>query len=438
MKKLVGLMTLALCVAMVGTAFAAGGHYKVGGDWTLGAGGTYVIVQDGTNRVLVGAAIDGVDPKHAWVNKDFGANYTIRCDVNVLTWADKADPSRAGIVGRLQPVGVSKDNPKNDVGVCLLVHNSTTEVQFLNDLQGWGPVVAFKWLPRTWYTMEMTFNGDNVSGKITNKSKATDTMDIPSWAIKTPENRKTGFVGITASTAAGQTVQYDNFEVIVDGKVVFSDGFEGTTEVPNAVGLTNDWVAGNAGYYVVSGGQLFAIATNGSDPKHVWYKKELIGGGSISADVTMLSWDTNPTHDWSRAGVALHIKPAGTADPTRDLGVCLLFHQELGQVQFLNDQRAWGDANTFKWAVGTKYAFVESSDGKIVKGSIGGTALKDWTFPDPQNRANGFAGLTASTQPGQIAVFDNVVVTTDLAGATSFKDDFAKFFSGTDNWELFQ
>ena len=66
--------------------------------------------------------------------------------------------------------------------------------------------------------MEMTFDGDNVSGKITNKAKPTDTLDIPSWPIKTPENRKTGFVGITASTGAGLTVQYDNFEVIVGGK----------------------------------------------------------------------------------------------------------------------------------------------------------------------------------------------------------------------------
>ena len=53
MMKKVGFMTLALSVAITCLTFAAGGHYKVGSDWQIGAAGTYVVVQDGTNRVLV-------------------------------------------------------------------------------------------------------------------------------------------------------------------------------------------------------------------------------------------------------------------------------------------------------------------------------------------------------------------------------------------------
>ena len=121
-----------------------------------------------------------------------------------------------------------------------------------------------------------------------------------------------------------------------------------------------------------------------------------------------------------------------------DLGLNLLFHQELNRVQFLNDQRAWGDAETLAWKIGTKYPFKLSSDGKTVKGTIGTFALKDWAIPDPQNRTNGFAGITASTQPGQIAAFDNVVIT-DAAGNVVFKDDFAITVpSAAENWELFR
>jgi len=439
MKKQVGLMTLVLCLALVGSAFASTGHYKLSDDWQVGEYGVYVITaESSTNRVLVGASLNTGDPKHAWVNKDFGSDYTVRCDVEVLTWLEDADASRAGICGRLKPVGASTDNPTLDVGVCLLVHQTTDAVSFLNDKTGCGTKVTYNWLPRTWYTMEMTFSGNNVSGKITNKSDSTDTVDIPSWAIPTPANRTTGFAGITASTAAGQTVYYDNFEVLVGGNVVFSDDFEGTDEVPNAVGLTNNWVAGNAGYYIVDDGQLYAIATNGDDPKHLWYKGEISGGGSISADVTMLSWDTLPTQDHSRAGVALHIKPAGTAEKaSNDVGINLLFHLNYNTVSFLNDLTGWGNAETFAWVLGTTYTFQMTSDGTNVTGSIGTHSMTKWAFPTPANRKNGFAGITASTQAGQITAYDNIVVS-DSAGNVVFKDDFATFFSATDNWEVFQ
>jgi len=439
MAKRIGLMALVVCFAISGIAYA-GGHYKLGKDWKVGEFGVYVITQESdTNRALCTASLDTGDPKHAWVNKSFGEDYTIKCDVQILTWANEEDASRAGIGGHIQPNGTAADGT-HDRGVNILFHQNLTTAQFLNDLRGWGDAQTFTWALRTWYTMEITFAGDNVTGSITNKSKPTDTIALPSWAVPDPQNRRGGFAGVTASTAAGQVVYFDNFQVIQNGQVVFSDDFEGTDAAADSVGLSSNWVAGQAGYYVNYGGKLYAIATNGSDPKHLWYKNELVGGGGISADVTMMSWDTLTTHDHSRAGLAVNIQPDGTApDGTGDRGICLLLHQELTQVQFLNDLRAWGDAQSFTWKVGTKYTFKESSDNTTVKGSIGTFTLPDWAFPDPQNRQDGFAGVTASTRAGQIASFDNVVIT-DAAGNTVFTDDFTSFYgsSSADNWELFK
>lgn len=439
MAKRIGLVAIALCIAFTGVTYAAG-HYKLGKDWKVGEYGVYVITQESdTNRVLCTASLDTGDPKHAWVNESFGEDYTIKCDVQILSWADAADASRAGIGGHIQPNGTAKDGA-HDRGVNLLFHNDVKNVQFLNDLAGWGPNTAFTWTTRTWYTLELTFAGDNVTGSITNKAKPADKVDVASWAFVSPANRRGGFAGVTASTAAGQVVYFDNFQVIVGGQVVFSDDFEGTAEVPNTVGLSSNWVGGQAGYYVVSNGQLFAIATNAVDPKHLWFDENLVGGASISADVTMMSWDITPTHDHSRAGLAVNIQPNGTAkDGSGDRGNNLLFHQELTQVQFLNDLAGWGPAETFTWKVGTKYPFKLSTDNKSLKGTIGTFALKDWAFVSPANRQDGFAGITASTRAGQIASFDNVVIS-DAAGNAVFSDDFTSFYgsSGADNWELFK
>ena len=438
MTKRIGLVALVACVALTGVAYADS-HYKLGSDWVTGEFGTYVVVDDGGNRVLCGAAVDGGDPKHAWVNQDFGNDFTVKCDVMQLSWANEEDASRAGIAGRIQPNGTAADGD-HDRGVCLLFHETYDNVQFLNDLRGWGDATAFTWAPRTWYVFEMTFSGTTVSASITNKDDPTDTVEIPAWEIPDPQNRENGFVGVTPSSRIGQVTYFDNFEVSVGGSVVFSDDFEGTAEAPSAVGTNSAWVAGEAGYYVVSGGQLHIIASNAVDPKHMWLNKELVGGGSISADVTMQTWDVDPTHDHSRAGLALHIQPDGTApDGEHDRGINLLLHQELTQVQFLNDLRAWGDAETFEWAVGTQYAFEMSSDGTTVNGSIGDFALAPWAFPDPQNRADGYAGVTASTRAGQIASIDNVVIK-DAAGNVVYEDDFETFWgsSSTVDWELFK
>ncbi len=438
MTKRIALVAMALCVAFVGIA-SADGHYKLGKDWVQGEFGNYIVVDESTtNRVLCASSFDTGDPKHAWVNKDFGSDYTVKCDVMMLTWANDQDLSRAGIVGRLQPNGTAVDGD-HDRGVNLLLHDDYNTVQFLNDLRGWGDSQVFAWTTRTWYTFVLTFSGNTVSGSITNKSKATETIELPAWEFVHPEERTAGFVGITASTLGGLVAYYDNFEVSVGGQVVFSDDFEGTAAAPSAMGTNKVWKAGKAGYYVVYNGKLYAIATNGTDPKHMWYNKELVGGGSITADVTMMSWDSDTTHDHSRAGLALHIQPDGTNEGTGDRGICLLFHQELTQVQFLNDNRAWATAETFAWTVGTKYVFSMSSDGTTVSGSIGDHAMTDWAFPDPQNRTDGFAGVTASTRSGQIAAIDNVVIK-DAAGNVVYTDDFSTFWGTSDaqDWELFQ
>lgn len=438
MTKRIGLVALVACIAFTGVAYA-GGHYKLGSDWVAGEYGTYIIVDDAGNRVLCGAAVDGGDPKHAWVNQDFGSDYTVKCDVMMLSWANDQDASRAGIAGRIQPNGTAADGD-HDRGVNLLLHQTYNRTQFLNDLRGWGPETAYTWATRTWYVFEITFSGNTISGSITNKNKPTDTIVLAPWDFPDPQNRAGGFVGVTPSSRIGQVTYYDNFEVSVGGQVVFSDDFEGTPEAPSSVGTNKAWVAGQAGYYVVSGGQLHIIASNSVDPKHMWLNKELVGGGSISADVTMQTWDVDPTHDHSRAGIALHIQPDGIApDGAGDRGINLLLHQDLNRVQFLNDLRGWGDSETVEWAVGTQYAFELSSDGTTVNGSIGDQALAPWAFPDPQNRMDGFAGVTASTRAGQIASIDNVVIK-NAAGQVVFEDDFETFWgsSSTADWELFK
>lgn len=434
----------ALALIALALPLANAQHYALGPDWVAGEG-VYVITQDGDNRVLTAAALNNNDPKHAWVDVDFGEAYGVRCDIRMDTWADGEDLSRAGIAVHIQPDGTAPDGG-GDRGINLLLHNTIGNIEYLNDLRAWATDEAFAWEPRVWYTMEINSDGTTVTGSITEVGNPENTLELAPWDFPDPQNRQGGFAGVTASTLGGLQASFDNFEVIVGGEVVYSDDFEGTEPVGNTVGLSPDWVGGQAGYYVVDGGQMYAIATNATDPKHAWYAGELVGGGSITGEVTMLSWEDED--DFSRAGLALHIQPDGTApDGGGDRAINLLFHENLNNVEFLNDLRAWATDEAFAWSVGTPYLFSMSSDGTTVTGTISELANPDnfielapWAFPDPQNRADGFAGVTGSTSAGLIAAYDNIEIA-DASGNMVYTDDFETFYEGPSaagNWELYR
>lgn len=431
MKKVL----MALSAVLVVSSVASAQHFALGPDWVVGEG-TYVIVDDGGNRVLAAPAVNGNDPKHAWVNQKFGNAYTVTCDVRMDSWANDQDHSRAGIAVQITPDGVAADGG-GDRGINLLLHDDVDTVQFLSDLRGWGPATAFTWETGVWYTFVLSVDNGVINGSITQKTAAANTIVLAEWTgFPGATDRVDGFAGVTGSTKTGLMASFDNFQVSVGGNVVFSDDFEGTAPVKNTLGLSSAWVGGEAGYYVVDGGQLYAIATNGVDPKHAWYKEELAGGASISADVTMLSWDED--NDASRAGLAVNIQPDGTApDGAHDRGNNILFHQTLGRTQFLNDLRGWGPEVAIEWVTETSYPMSITTDGANLVGSIGGSELASWAIPDPQNRADGFAGVTASTLRGLIAAYDNVEIK-DAAGNVVFTDDFEVFVSASEDWEVYE
>ncbi|MDP8242843.1 MAG: hypothetical protein P9L94_02095 [Candidatus Hinthialibacter antarcticus] len=425
---------IALSAILVVSSVATAQHFALGPDWVAGQG-TYVIVDDGGNRVLVGAATNGADPKHAWVNQQFGNSYTVKCDVRMDSWADAQDLSRAGIAVQITPDGVATDGG-GDRGLNLLLHDTIGNVQFLSDNRAWGDNAAFAWEVGVWYTFELSIDNGVLNGSIMTTG-GDDALVLDEWVgFAGDTDRVDGFAGITPSTKVGLMASYDNFEVSSGGNVVFSDDFEGTAPVKNTLGLSSAWVGGEAGYYVVDGGQLYAIATNGVDPKHAWYKEELAGGATITADINMLSWDED--NDASRAGLAVNIQPNGTAlDGDHDRGNNILFHQTLGRTQFLNDLRGWGPEVAIEWVTETSYPMSISTDGTNLVGSIAGSELASWPIPDPQNRADGFAGVTASTLTGLIAAYDNVVIS-DAAGNVVFSDDFEVFVSSSNDWEVYE
>ena len=431
MKKL---MLLAACVAVAGTATAQP-HFYLGPDWTVGIG-TYAVVPDGDgNNILVAAAINGADPKHAWV--DVGASdYTVTCDVRMDTWFPH-DHSRAGIAGRIMPDGTAPGG-SGDRGINLLFHyNNVDQVQFLNDNVAWGPDEAFTWSTGTWYTFEMTIAGDTMSGSITNKSDATDTVVLAPWSFNNPQDRTGTLAGITPSTREGLVASYDNF-VVTDagGAVLFADDFETPgPPMPRAIGLNTAWTAGEAGLYISENGVLHAISSSGVDPKHLWVGP--FSGSSdytIRAKVRMDSWIED--HDHSRSGIAGRIMPDPAPDGDHDRAVNLLFHEDDDRVQFLNDLRAWGPEESAAWALGEWTDFELTFSGGVVSGSIGGTALADWSgYSGAADRTSGLVGVTASTNIGLVASFDDFEVI--VGDGVVFSDDFESS-STADNWSLYE
>lgn len=466
MKKWSTVGLLFLMMVMVTPAFAQF-HYQLGANWVKGTG-IFVVVEEtdyfGTNllgnRVLVVANIDGTtDPLHAWVNQDFGPDYMVKCDVRMDTWLDVNDFSRAGIAARLQTRGTSGSDTQ-DRAINLLFHNNLNNVEYLNDLVAWANTDddTYPWLVGTWYTFELTVTGQTASGRVYLRETGPDGDDVITLKPWTFAGRPTGFAGITGDNVQGYVASFDNFEVFVNGTSVFLDDFEGELErAPQTVGLKSDWVSGEGGYWIVNDGVLYGIGTSRLDPKKIWFGTEIMGGASIKADLRMLSWhndiDTTHANDYSRSGVVLHIQPGGrgggrqpdeTRGPGEARGMNMLFHDNVDTVEFLDDFAAWAnlDDNTIPWEPGAWYTFEFKSDGTAVSGTFTpkdkpaeAVEMTPWTDrPIPANRANGFAGLAASTVPGEMAAYDNVEIR-DGNGNVIFTDTFEAVV-GVEDWPL--
>jgi len=194
----------------------------LGPQWVVGADAGVWKVGGG---VLSAFADTGNDPKHAWVNLDMAdGNYTVKCDARMITWED-GDLPRAGISVRINPDD-NGANPGSDRGLNLLFHDDTNSVDILNDLVSWGARTDIAWEVGTWYTMALTADGANLDAFFTEQGNDVFAAPLASWSDDRNELRSPGFPGLAASTFMGLTVEFDNFEVIVDGAVVFSDDFD--------------------------------------------------------------------------------------------------------------------------------------------------------------------------------------------------------------------
>lgn len=206
-----GSIVLTVCL-LAGTAYSQSG--ELGGDWVVGANGVWTVA-DG---FLTCDAPEEADPLHVWVNRDFGTgDYTVQCDVRMLNWQD-GDRPRAGVSVRVNP----EDGER---ALNLLFHDDVGSIDLLNDAIAWGTRSEFDWDPGAWYTMSLTAEGNVLTGSIAELGGDLANAHTVTWDDARNGERSPGFPGLAGSSAAGLSVQYDNFQVIVDGEVVFSDDF---------------------------------------------------------------------------------------------------------------------------------------------------------------------------------------------------------------------
>lgn len=188
--------------------------------WVTGAGEWLA-----TDGVLTCRSDDGTDPKHAWVEIDLPSqNYTVRADVRMLSWED-IDHARSGVAVRVDPTADNR-------ALNLLFHQDESSVDMLNDLLAWGTRSDYEWQVGEWYTLTLSVNDLRLNGSI----KKTETDETPfemTWEDGSIAQRSTGFPGVTGSSLMGLQSQYDNFEVIVNGEVVFADNFDYSVGVPD-------------------------------------------------------------------------------------------------------------------------------------------------------------------------------------------------------------
>ncbi len=189
----------------------------LGPDWKIGANGVWAVV-DG---VLKHYADTGLDPKHIWVEKDFGTqDYTVQADVMMTSWKND-DLSRSGVMIRCS-TEIDKQG-YSELALNLMFHDDTNSVDMLNDHIEWTSRSDYAWELNQWYTMTLTGKGTLVTGSIV-KTGTTDVFNLAPWD-KPTNSQRVGYPGLAGSTQIGLSSQFDNFEVVVNGQVVFSDNF---------------------------------------------------------------------------------------------------------------------------------------------------------------------------------------------------------------------
>ena len=192
--------------------------------------------------------------------------------------------------------------------------------------------------------------------------------------------------------------------ISVTSPILFQDTFTSSTP-----GSSWSFVGGT---WQEASGTLSQTSTASADPK-----KALITGQTFPSSVmitAMVKVNTWNPGDQARAGVGLDTNSkTGT-------GYNLVFHGT-NQIQFLDDQVAWGNKYSFTWQVGTSYWFqLEDNNGTLLgKVWAAGTAEpQSWMFQqtgwtDRTSGAPALNGSSANATGGSATVsFSSVSVTT--------------------------
>ncbi len=201
----------------------------------------------------------------------------------------------------------------------------------------------------------------------------------------------------------------------------------------NVSSLGSDWVIGSAGVWTIIDGVLNCYADTGNDPKHVWVNREFdTGDYTVQADVRMIDWTDT---DLARAGIAVRVNPF---DGERALN--LLFHEDTGSVDMLNDLVSWGTQGNYSWEIGQWYTMILTASGSLLEGQIFKKGSNESPFIISWNdfalslRSPGYPGLTGSSLVGLTSQYDNfqVIVNDQVV----FIDNFDRSTSISD-WQVY-
>ncbi len=229
------------------------------------------------------------------------------------------------------------------------------------------------------------------------------------------------------------TIEFDG--MITKSDMSFNIG--GDFELTGDSGLGSDWVNGGRGLWFVRNG-ILTCDPNGdlSDPKHIWVGIDFGPDYTVQADVRMDEWEEVSNLNHRKAGISARINPE---DDQR--GINLLFHNNTGQVNFLNDWVAGGPQTDYTWEVGEWYTFTLTVDEQVATGRIEKqddpndfVELEPWEFSGGVNdRATGYAGLNGC-RADLVSSYDNFSITVD--GEEVFSDTF-EMDVGVMDWAIY-